>query len=276
MENISLNYNSIDGEMKVKATVVIAHDKNRGSETLERCLKSVKKSVAFANLDKKVEIIVTEEPGKSYSRNAAVKGSKGDYLVFIDDDAAATDCWLHELLKHFKNPSVGAVGGPSILMPNSSDREIIANKVLTCAIATWKSSSRYMSRGETRFTNESELHSCNLAIRRDVFEKAGGFSEIVPCEEIALLNNMENLGYKLVYTPLAVVFHNTASLFMPYAKKMFYFGTGRGKMIRRYGFKKGKPKFVDPSMKGTIYYIFGMVLHYVSYVCGLIWGLLKG
>jgi len=262
--------------MSVKASIIIAHDKNRGSEIIERCLQSVKKSITFAGLDEEAEIIVTEELGKTSSRNNAVKNSKGNFLVFIDDDAVATDSWLHELLKPFKDVSVGAVGGPSVLMPNTSLREVIADKILFSSIATWKSSSRYVAKGETRFTDESELHSCNLVIKRDAFDLAGGFPDIVPCEENALLDNIESLNFKLVYTPLAVVHHNRAPLFIPYAKKMFYYGTGRGKMIRRYGFKRGGPRFISPTIRSTIYFLIGLMLHYVSYISGLIWGLIKG
>ena len=259
-----------------KVSIIIAHDKKRGTEILERCLQSVKKSTFFSGLNEEAEVVISEEPGKTYSRNDAVRKSKGNLLVFIDDDAVSTDSWLHELLKPFKDVSVGAVGGPSVLMPHGSLREAIADKLLYSSIATWKSSSRYLAKGETRFTDESELHSCNLAIRRDVFDLANGFPDIVPCEENALLNNMENLGFKLVYTPLAVVHHSRAPLFLPYTKKMFYYGTGRGKMIRRYGFRKGRPRFINPTIKSTIYFLIGLVLHYVSYISGLIWGLMKG
>jgi len=262
--------------MAIKVSIIIAHDKTRGSGIIERCLQSVRKSVTFSGLAEETEIIVSEEPGKTHSRNNAVRKSKGNLLVFIDDDAVATDSWLHELLKPFEDVSIGAVGGPSVLMPKASLREVIADKLLYSSMASWKSSSRYMAKGETRFTDESELHSCNLAIRREAFDLAEGFPDIVPCEENALLNNIESVGFNLVYTPLAVVHHSRAPLFIPHAEKIFYYGTGRGKMMRRYGFKRGKPKLVNPTMKSAIYFLTGLVLHYVSYISGLIWGLIRG
>jgi len=262
--------------MSKKVSIIIAHDKKRGSEIVDRCVQSVKKSVMFCGLEGETEIIVTEEPGKTKSRNDAVRNSKGEFLVFVDDDAVVTDGWLHELLKPLKNTSVGAAGGPSVLMPNAPFREVIADRILTSSIATWKSSSRYLAKGETRITDESELHSCNLAVRKTVFDLVNGFPDIVPCEENALLNNIQKLGVKLVYTNLAVVHHNRPPLFGSYARKMFYYGTGRGKMIRRYGFRAGRPRFVNPTVKSTVFFFAGLALHYVSYLSGLVWGLMRG
>ncbi|MBO0684346.1 MAG: glycosyltransferase family 2 protein, partial [Candidatus Dormibacteraeota bacterium] len=45
------------------------------------------------------------------SRTTAAELACGEFLLFLDDDAAATEGWLRRMLANFDDPSVLAVGG---------------------------------------------------------------------------------------------------------------------------------------------------------------------
>lgn len=47
----------------------------------------------------------------SRSRNLGLAAASGDLIAFLDDDAVPTERWLADLLPHFDDPEVGAVGG---------------------------------------------------------------------------------------------------------------------------------------------------------------------
>lgn len=49
--------------------------------------------------------------GSAETRNTAIRFSDGDVVAFIDDDAIAEKDWLHNLMKHYRDPSIMAVGG---------------------------------------------------------------------------------------------------------------------------------------------------------------------
>lgn len=50
--------------------------------------------------------------GTSTARNTGVKASKGDIIVFTDDDCIADKNWLHYMeLPFLRDPSIGIVGG---------------------------------------------------------------------------------------------------------------------------------------------------------------------
>jgi len=52
--------------------------------------------------------------GIAYARNQALKYSKGEITIFIDDDCDPTENWMDFLLEPFENPSViGVQGGVS-------------------------------------------------------------------------------------------------------------------------------------------------------------------
>jgi cellulose synthase/poly-beta-1,6-N-acetylglucosamine synthase-like glycosyltransferase len=251
----------------LRATVIIAHNPNRDSLLLEEI------KTALKNED--LEVLVSSKGNKSESRNEMAKKAKGDILIFLDDDIKLRGNTIEELLKPFSLFSnVGVVGGVNQTFPNASKREILAGKLLSNSIATFKSSARYTPKGGIRESDESELQSCNIAILNEAFFKAGGFPiHIIPCEENVLLNRIAKLGYKLIYNPYALVYHRRPKLFREYAKTLFDYGKGRGLMLRR---GEGKPKMLPKLSADTFLLILGYCVHVISYVSGVIYGYLKG
>lgn len=258
-------------ELALKLSVIVIY---QGSyRQIYPCLHSIERSMKFLDSEIECEVLTSKKPNKSVARNKLAKKAKGDILVFIDSDAEATDFWLHELLKPFDSVAVGAVGGPNILGFNATHREALADRILTSYFATWKSCSRYRVTGKLRLVNESELTSCNLAVRKEVFLSVGGFPpDVIPCEENVLLNNIETAGYALMYNPLAIVTHNRAGLFLPHLRKIFFYATGRGLMMKR---GKGGIKLLPKFSFDYLFLGIGFILHYLAYVAGVIWGLLK-
>ncbi|NIM52636.1 MAG: glycosyltransferase, partial [Gemmatimonadales bacterium] len=47
------------------------------------------------------------------AENTAVQAASGDIVLLIDDDATAPEDWIERHLRHYKDPTVGAVGGPA-------------------------------------------------------------------------------------------------------------------------------------------------------------------
>lgn len=254
----------------IDASIIIAY---KDIYQLEVCANTVYRSIEHLNPKLETEVICSAKPNPSHARNFCVENSEGNILIFIDSDAEATDGWLHEILKPFNNSKVGAVGGSNLLKPSASYREQLADKLLTFPLATWKGSSRYRVHGIQRETDESELTSCNLAIRRQAFLEVGGFPEdIVPAEENVLLNRIQKRGWKLVYNPLAIVLHDRPKLIMPYLRKIFYYGTGRGKMLKKHeGSMTVRPHF----SKDWLILSLALGLHYGAYFSGVAWGYLQ-
>lgn len=236
------------------------------------CLSSVDSCIIYSGVD--AEVLTSDKPNKSKARNDLCGKARGEIFAFIDSDATATDNWLTELVTPFLyNSNVGVVGGPNLLRRGADENEVLADKILSFPLATFKSSSRYRVTGVLRDVDESELTSCNIAIKREAFFKAGGFpEEFIPCEENVLLNNIEKLGYRMMYNPLAIVHHNRDRLFLPYCRKIYSYGYGRGRMARR---KLGGPRFMFRPSVTLIKLGVGLILHYGSYTAGLVMGYLS-
>lgn len=97
--------------------------------------------------------------GPAANRNNAVKASKGEWLVFTDDDCLPQQSWLASYIAAIKlSPATKIFEGKTI-----ADRE------------------------KRRFDEESPLNesgnnlwSCNFAIRASLFKALGGFDESFP------------------------------------------------------------------------------------------------
>ena len=113
-------------------------------------------------------ILVSESmQGLGYARNAGYKQAKGRYVAFIDDDCQATKDWLRIVLECFEQvqPQPWSVGGPIIPVYDVLKPAWFKDSYET---DTWGESPRVLKRRES-FTG------CNMAFKKDMLEKYGGF-----------------------------------------------------------------------------------------------------
>ncbi len=80
--------------------IVLVIDHN--DELLERCAREVTGVRVVAN---------TSTKGLSGARNTGVATSRGDIVMFLDDDACADAKWLESMVRPFEDPLVAGVGG---------------------------------------------------------------------------------------------------------------------------------------------------------------------
>jgi cellulose synthase/poly-beta-1,6-N-acetylglucosamine synthase-like glycosyltransferase len=72
------------------------------------------------------------------------------------------------------------------------------------------------------------------AYRKKVFDEIGPFdSHLSESDDAEFNSRLKEAGYQLLYTPAVVVFHHQRSSFVGFTRKMFGFGTGRAKIIKR-------------------------------------------
>jgi glucosyl-dolichyl phosphate glucuronosyltransferase len=108
--------------------------------------------------------------GASGARNTAGSLARGEIIVFLDDDARATDTWLEELVVPFKDRDVAGVGGKALpLWPERRPRWFPEefDWVVGCSY-------RGLPLAPTVVRN---LIGTNMSVRRDVMAAAGGFRE---------------------------------------------------------------------------------------------------
>ena len=257
-------------------SVIIAHDPARSPELLNRALLSINHELLAMNVHGESEVFVEIEGSVSEARNKAAAQAQGEFLVFLDDDVILRAHFFQEIIEPFSDPGVGIVGGVNLNFDDVSFREKISSVLFASPFIMAKSAARYTPRGSVRETDESEIIACVMAVRKTAFQEAGGFPlDVIPCEENVLINRIQAAGWKVIYSPFAIVYHKRPAFPGEYARKIFFYGKGRGIMLR-HNRLRGSPKmFWKLSWRWPIY-VAGFFLHYAAYVSGLIYGYFKG
>lgn len=183
------------------------------------------------------ELLVAEGTNPSRQRNQAVQQARGDLIYFLDDDSlVAPDC-LQRITGHFADPSVCAVGGPSLTPRSDTLLQRAIGAVLGTRLGAGGVRNRYRAVGAVRDTTERELILCNLAVRREAFLACGGFNErLYPNEENEFLDRLTTHGGRLLHDPQLVVERSQRPTLAAFIKQMFRYGRGRARQTRMAGF----------------------------------------
>jgi GT2 family glycosyltransferase len=184
------------------------------------------------------EVLVAEGRSPSRQRNQAARQAAGDVLLFLDDDSrVAADC-LRQCVAALEDPAVAVVGGPSLTPGSDSALQRLFGEALTSVFGAGAMRNRYRSTGLARETTEQELILCNLAFRRDLFLRLGGFDErLYPNEENELLDRISAQGYRLLHLPAMAVQRSQRHTLAAFMRQMFAYGRGRAQQSRIAGLR---------------------------------------
>ncbi|VVB87945.1 Glycosyltransferase AglE [uncultured archaeon] len=127
--------------------------------------------------------------GKTVALNTGLNNTtKGEIVLFTDDDCVADKNWIKNLLSAFKDEKVGGVGG-----------KILAYKP-----------KNHVEKYGVFFDQEGSvsLATGNAAYRSHVVKSVGGFdTQLIGLEDIDFGVRVRGKGYKLKYTPEAIIYH---------------------------------------------------------------------
>lgn len=150
------------------------------------------------------------QPGLSNARNAGIREAKGDIIVFMDDDVTVEPTWVQNLTANMHNGEWVGVGGRVI-------------PEWDCTPPQWLSLDQWYALGPLpNFyfgPDACELteppFGANMAYRKEMFEKYGGFRTDLGRRPGTLMSNEDTefgarllaAGEKLRYESSAVVYH---------------------------------------------------------------------
>jgi glycosyltransferase involved in cell wall biosynthesis len=160
----------------------------------------------------RIRYLFEPQPGKSFALNSGCREARGDVLAFLDDDATVEPTWLYNLTKALAGDAWAGAGGRTILQWPSS-------------LPRWLSiegpyARHYLpgfDRGETARELMEPPYGTNMAFRKKIFEKYGGFrTDLGPSPNREIPHFLEDAefgsrvlaaGEKLRYEPSAVAYH---------------------------------------------------------------------
>lgn len=183
---------------------------------------------------------VETNQGLSYARNRGVAESRGEILVFVDDDATAFDYYLSSIDTLFKeHPAVSACGGPIVPV-----YEVEKPKWLSHYTEQLIGGALYEGDKIKPFRNGKYPGGGNSAFRKEIFDKYGLFNVdlgrkgagLIGAEEKDLYDRLTRGGEQFYYLPQMGIYHYIPQkkLTEEYFKELTY-SIGKSERIRTKG-----------------------------------------
>ncbi|HEY6286905.1 MAG TPA: glycosyltransferase, partial [Ktedonobacteraceae bacterium] len=157
-------------------------------------------------------------PGEA--RNIGAAEAAGDYFLFIDDDCEPAPDWIEQNIHELEQPKIGAVGGQIA----GKSKEFFAQCVDFSSFAFSQVNRRM----------ETPVCSASLAVKRQAYEAAKGFSEELRSgEDIDFCYRLIKMGYKTVYQPAVKVLHNhQRKNFSTLLRYSYFYGRVKGLYVK--------------------------------------------
>lgn len=124
-------------------------------------------------------------------RNCGAYYAKGTIIAFTDSDIIVSKLWIASAVKYLENNTIGAVGGGCLPPKNG----------------TWVEKA-WVTRTVSAQKNVNYLAGSNFILKRDLFEKLGGFNEdLVAAEDDDLSRRIREKDLKLLQVSSCDVIH---------------------------------------------------------------------
>jgi len=163
----------------------------------------------------KHRVIRNDEPF-NFSRlnNLAARESTSEYLLFLNDDTEVIEKeWLSAMLEQAQRREVGAVGAKLLYHDGKIQHAGVVLGLRGMAGHAQRHQDGRDAFGYMNFANiirnYSAVTGACLMLRREVFNAVGGFDEhlAVRFNDVDLCLRLRKLGYLVVYTPYARLYH---------------------------------------------------------------------
>jgi len=251
-------------------------------ELLKTCIESIRATVEYP----RVEIVLVDNnsekqetfdylntldssiqqvnyPGAfnfSAINNFAAKQTKGDYILFLNNDIEARKTgWLEAMIEHIQREEVGAVGA-KLLYP---DKSIQHAGVILGIGGIAGHSHKYLPGNQPGYfmrasviQNLSACTAACLMVKRSVLEEVKGFDEEylkVAFNDVDLCLKVRRAGYLIVYTPYAELIHHESKSrgAENTSKKIERFNKETELMNERWGGTLARDPYYNPNLSVT-------------------------
>jgi O-antigen biosynthesis protein len=232
------SYNRIEWELPATPPTVSIIILPRSGPLLARCIDSLRMLTPYPQLEillvddggfhPPLRRMVSERAGwltllentqdisDSAQRNFAAQKASGDVLCFLSDHVEVLSAsWLHELVGMLSHPGIGCAGA-KLLYPNLRIQS--AGTVMGIGGTVGSPHRLFFERFGNGYAGHLRLARCpsavswaTLAVRRDVFNEVGGFSEehftgMFGDADFCL--RLNEAGWRTAWTPYAEMIHH--------------------------------------------------------------------
>lgn len=179
---------------------------------------------------KNYPVLLVEEEGQGLNaaRNTGVRRSTGKIIAFTDGDCIVSSNWAKSIVKNFRDPSVGFVGG----LVEGYEKNSLLSEYLDETF--FQAKPGFSGRKETTDLNLLQFPAgCNMAFRRHALEKINFFDERIfyGFDDLDPVEQLGRKGFRIVLDPDVLVWHRHRTSLKEMLTQHFNYGRGGALLI---------------------------------------------
>ncbi len=162
-------------------------------------------------------LLTQTHSGPAAARNTGVKGARGDFLAFIDDDCRPAADWLQNLSGRCLSSPDQAIGGRTVNGLPHNLFSAASQAIIDVAYAYYNPSPR----------QACFFASNNLTMPTALFHAVGGFNEaFTTSEDRDICDRLRHHGFQMTYAPEVLLSHCHLLNFRTFWRQHFNYGRG--------------------------------------------------
>ncbi|HSX41502.1 MAG TPA: glycosyltransferase [Candidatus Saccharimonadales bacterium] len=209
--------------------------------------------LASASDDHRLRIVIKPNGGKASALNYGIELARTNFVIAIDADTVFQPDTIGQLMRHFKNPQVGAVSGNTRI----ANRHKLLTKLQSLEYVVGFNLDRRMG----------DLLDCITvvpgaigAFRKSALKKVGGFTTDTLAEDTDLTLAIKREGYRIVYDAVAVAYTEAPATVRELLKQRFRWTFGTMQAVWKHKKAVLNPRYGTLGLIGLPYLVFYQIL----------------
>lgn len=166
--------------------------------------------------------------GPGQSRNYGVERAKGEYVIILDSDVVVPENYLRAVDEELRRNPADAFGGPD----RAADSFTPVQKAISYSMTSFFTTGGI--RGGKKKLDKFYPRSFNMGVRRNVYQRLGGFSKMRFGEDIDFSIRIFKAGLRCRLFPEAWVWHKRRTDLRKFFRQVYNSGIARINLYKKY------------------------------------------
>ena len=173
-----------------------------------------------------VQYFTKPNSGPGQSRNYGAERARGDYFIVLDSDVVLPRAYIEEVSRELDREPADAFGGPD----RAHESFTPVQKAISYSMTSFFTTGGI--RGGKKKLDKFFPRSFNMGIRRDVYNRLGGFSKMRFGEDIDFSYRIVEAGCSTRLFPEAWVWHKRRTDFRKFFRQVYNSGIARINLMK--------------------------------------------